>query len=44
MAAFRISSFNILGSSHTRKGGKGALSLNGTPLDVKQAKQLPSSD
>jgi hypothetical protein len=26
------------------KGGKGALSLNGTPLDVKQAKQLPSSD
>ena len=26
------------------KGGKGSLSLNGTPLDVKQAKQLPSSD
>jgi hypothetical protein len=26
------------------KGGKGALSLNGTPLEVKQAKQLPSSD
>ena len=26
------------------KGGKGALSLNGTPLEIKQAKQLPSSD
>ena len=26
------------------KGGKGWLSLNGTPLEVKQAKQLPSSD
>lgn len=26
------------------KGGKGALVLNGTPLEVKQAKQLPSSD
>jgi hypothetical protein len=26
------------------KGGKGSLSLNGTPLQVKQAKQLPSSD
>lgn len=26
------------------KGGKGSLALNGTPLDVKQAKQLPSSD
>jgi hypothetical protein len=26
------------------KGGKGSLSLNGTALDVKQAKQLPSSD
>lgn len=26
------------------KGGKGALSLDGTPLEVKQAKQLPSSD
>lgn len=26
------------------KGGKGALSLNGTPMEVKQAKQLPSSD
>jgi hypothetical protein len=26
------------------KGGKGALALNGTPLEVKQAKQLPSSD
>ena len=26
------------------KGGKGTLSLNGTRLDVKQAKQLPSSD
>jgi hypothetical protein len=26
------------------KGGKGGLSLNGTPLEVKQAKQLPSSD
>src|SRR2546423_1464111 len=25
------------------KGGKGALSLNGTPMGVKQAKQLPSS-
>jgi hypothetical protein len=26
------------------KGGKGGLALNGTPLEVKQAKQLPSSD
>jgi hypothetical protein len=26
------------------KGGKGWLSLNGAPLEVKQAKQLPSSD
>lgn len=26
------------------KGGKGSLVLNGTPLEVKQAKQLPSSD
>lgn len=26
------------------KGGKGTLSLNGTPLEIKQAKQLPSSD
>ena len=26
------------------KGGKGTLSVNGTPLEVKQAKQLPSSD
>ena len=26
------------------KGGKGSLSLNGVKLDVKQAKQLPSSD
>jgi hypothetical protein len=26
------------------KGGMGSLSLNGTPLEVKQAKQLPSSD
>lgn len=26
------------------KGGKGALALDGTPLEVKQAKQLPSSD
>ena len=26
------------------KGGKGSLSLNGTPLEIKQAKQLPSSD
>lgn len=26
------------------KGGKGSLSLNGTALEVKQAKQLPSSD
>lgn len=26
------------------KGGKGGLSLDGTPLEVKQAKQLPSSD
>ena len=26
------------------KGGKGTLSLNGTPMGVKQAKQLPSSD
>ena len=26
------------------KGGKGWLALNGTPMAVKQAKQLPSSD
>jgi hypothetical protein len=26
------------------KGGKGSLSVNGTALEVKQAKQLPSSD
>ena len=26
------------------KGGKGALVLDGTPLAIKQAKQLPSSD
>ncbi len=26
------------------KGGNGSLSLNGTPMEVKQAKQLPSSD
>jgi hypothetical protein len=26
------------------KGGKGSLALDGTPLGVKQAKQLPSSD
>jgi len=26
------------------KGGKGALVLNGVPMEVKQAKQLPSSD
>ena len=26
------------------KGGRGSLVLNGTPLEVKQAKQLPSSD
>ena len=26
------------------KGGAGSLSLNGTALEVKQAKQLPSSD
>lgn len=26
------------------KGGAGSLSLDGTPLEVKQAKQLPSSD
>ncbi len=26
------------------KGGKGTIVFNGTPLDVKQAKQLPSSD
>lgn len=26
------------------KGGKGALALNGTALEIKQAKQLPSSD
>jgi hypothetical protein len=26
------------------KGGKGALVLNGAPLAIKQAKQLPSSD
>lgn len=26
------------------KGGKGSLALDGTPLEIKQAKQLPSSD
>jgi hypothetical protein len=26
------------------KGGKGALSLDGTAMEIKQAKQLPSSD
>ena len=26
------------------KGGKGALWMNGAPLEIKQAKQLPSSD
>lgn len=26
------------------KGGKGTIVFNGTPLEVKQAKQLPSSD
>lgn len=26
------------------KGGKGTLALNGTTLEIKQAKQLPSSD
>ena len=26
------------------KGGKGALVLNGAPLTIKEAKQLPSSD
>lgn len=26
------------------KGGKGTLSLDGTALEIKQAKQLPSSD
>jgi hypothetical protein len=26
------------------KGGKGSLTLNGTPMEIKQAKQLPSSD
>lgn len=26
------------------KGGKGVLSLNGVALEIKQAKQLPSSD
>lgn len=26
------------------KGGQGSLVLDGTPLEVKQAKQLPSSD
>ncbi len=26
------------------KGGQGSLSLNGTAMEVKQAKQLPSSD
>lgn len=26
------------------KGGKGTLALDGTPLEIKQAKQLPSSD
>ena len=26
------------------KGGKGSLGFDGTPLEIKQAKQLPSSD
>ena len=26
------------------KGGKGTLTLDGSPLEIKQAKQLPSSD
>jgi hypothetical protein len=26
------------------KGGKGSLVLGGTPMEIKQAKQLPSSD
>ena len=26
------------------KGGRGTLTLDGTPLEIKQAKQLPSSD
>ena len=26
------------------KGGKGSLVLNGAPMGIKQAKQLPSSD
>lgn len=26
------------------KGGRGSLSLNGTDMEIKQAKQLPSSD
>ncbi len=26
------------------KGGAGTLALDGTPLEIKQAKQLPSSD
>lgn len=26
------------------KGGKGSLTLDGVPLEIKQAKQLPSSD
>ena len=26
------------------KGGKGTLTLDGAPLEIKQAKQLPSSD
>lgn len=26
------------------KGGRGTLCLDGTPLEIKQAKQLPSSD
>jgi len=26
------------------KGGQGTLALDGTPLEIKQAKQLPSSD
>lgn len=26
------------------KGGRGTLSFDGTPLEIKQAKQLPSSD
>jgi len=26
------------------KGGQGTLTLDGTPLEIKQAKQLPSSD